>query len=151
MDEFEKGNEKIAWIMTTIVLIFTVVLVGTLLWSSHNDAQNGSAYEIHLEDDSIEFDGVTLDLVKIEDIQEIKLLNELPHGGKFGSGIGTNELSVGDFKFDEIGKCRAYLYNNKVPYIYLKADKVFLFNQLNPNATKELYNELKEKTNHIQE
>ena len=50
-DEFEKGNEKIAWIMAGIILIITVVLIGTLLWSTHQDAQSGNAYEIRLEDD----------------------------------------------------------------------------------------------------
>lgn len=149
MDEFEKGNEKIAWIMAGIILIITVVLIGALMWSTHQDAQTGNAYEIRLEDDCIGFDGITVDLVKIKDIKEIKLLEKLPQGMKSGGGIGTNELSVGDFKFDEIGKCRAYLYNNKAPYIYLKADTVFLFNQFDPNDTKELYNELKEVTNHI--
>lgn len=149
-DEFEKGNEKIAWIMTGIILIITVVLIGTLLWSTHQDAQSGNAYEIRLEDDCIGFDGITADLVKFKDIKEIKLLEKLPHGMKSGGGIGTNELSVGDFKFDEIGKCRAYLYNDKSPYIYLKTDKVFLFNQFNPSDTRELYNEIKKQISHKQ-
>lgn len=42
-DEFEKENEKIAWIMAGIILIITVVLIGTLLWSTHQDAQSGNA------------------------------------------------------------------------------------------------------------
>lgn len=145
MDSFERGNERIAYVLAGIMLMIAVGLSVFALVSSASKGEDGSAYTIILEEDCIRFNGITLDRVELADIESVELLDTLPEGGRRGGGVGTSDYIVGDANYAGIGSCRAYLYKKQAPYLCIRtAEQTFLCNKPDPTESEALYQQLQD-------
>ncbi len=82
------------------------------------------------------------DHFSLEDIKEVKLIEELPIEGKRNGG-DSYFFYVGGFKVRGYGMCRVYVYRNHPPYIAaVLSDRVVIFNGKTPEDTKNCYLQL---------
>ena len=60
------------------------------------------------------------------------------------NGIGTEEYSRGNYRLDEYGKCKVYIYHKSKPYILIKIkSKYLIYNEENKEYTLKVYDQLK--------
>ena len=101
---------------------------------------------VTVNDNNIVIDGPLYeDEFKISDIEEVKLTDDIDiHEGKRISGIGTNEISIGNYNFESYGKVRAYLFKDtkNVVVIKLKDETKILINEHNNNDTMKIFNKI---------
>jgi hypothetical protein len=80
---------------------------------------------------------------EIGDIKEVSLTDTLPDKGIRTNGAATDTYLLGNFRLDEFGSAKVYLYRDYPPYIIIKTeDKTVLFNTKSPEKTKEYYENL---------
>ena len=133
----DKSTKRIITIFFTAIILLMLCVCGLFLYQSNQKNEQHTAFTITLEKDSINFHGAIGDVVSCKDIQSIHYYEQkLPAGKK-----------QGDAKFDEIGKCRAYLYTDNSSYIKAQTkDNVYLFNLANQKDTYTLYDKIKNLT-----
>ncbi|AIQ34953.1 hypothetical protein R50345_10270 [Paenibacillus sp. FSL R5-0345] len=79
----------------------------------------------------------------MKDVQELKLVDSYPSGGRRTNGVATDTVAIGNFKFEEYGKSKAYLVKNSPPYIVIKLPEVYvLYNAKDATETERTYAEL---------
>lgn len=144
----DKSTKRIITFFFTAIILLMLCVCGLLLYQSNQKNEQHTAFTITLEKDSINFHGAIGDAVSCKDIQSIHYYEQkLPAGKKQGAGEATSHYIVGDAKFDEIGKCRAYLYTDNSSYIKAQTkDNVYLFNLANQKDTYTLYEKIKNLT-----
>lgn len=82
---------------------------------------------------------------KIGDINEIKLLEELPPTSKT-NGVSTDEYARGYFTMKGYGQVKGYWYNDSSPYIVILLDKrVVVIGEDTKEGTLRLYEELRKQ------
>lgn len=79
----------------------------------------------------------------INEIEDIKLLNELPPKGIKTNGVGTNLYSLGNYKLDGYGNCKVFIYRKSPPFICIKLKDTYVFlNGFTPEETNNYYETL---------
>lgn len=74
------------------------------------------------------------------DIKEVTLTQTLPKDGTRTNGAATSSYYLGNFRFDEYGSTKAYIYLEYPPYIVIRTEeKTILFNTKSADRTKEYY------------
>ncbi|MEL3971922.1 PH domain-containing protein [Rossellomorea oryzaecorticis] len=92
--------------------------------------------------DSFEITGMYGDKWKIEDIEEVTLLDEMPEVTWKINGYGLSTTAKGVFKVKEYGRSLLFI-KKESPYIYIKVgDQHVFINGGSPEETKEWYEEL---------
>jgi hypothetical protein len=93
--------------------------------------------------DSIYYDAST---VSYEDITSVEYAENMSTGRRT-LGFASAKLSLGIFVNDDLGSHTRYTYNSCKSAIVIRAEeKILLINAKTPEATRELYNMLLEKT-----
>ena len=79
----------------------------------------------------------------IDDIDTVKLVDNIKLKAKT-NGIGTNEYSRGNFRAEEYGKCKVYIYKESQPYIVIKVkNRYVIYNEEDKIETLKVYKEIK--------
>jgi hypothetical protein len=77
------------------------------------------------------------------EIQEINLSYTLPEGGMRTNGAATEGYLLGNFRYDEYGKTKMYIYREFPPYIVIRlTDRTVLFNTKSEEETLLLFEDL---------
>lgn len=79
---------------------------------------------------------------KTDDIVSVSLIDKISVGLKT-NGAATDEYCRGNFRVDNYGRSKLYIYNNTPPYIVIKLnDSYVFFNYKDKDETIKLYNRL---------
>lgn len=141
------GNPKakiVASIFLTI-LIITLLPVGYLFIKTSN-----SNFNLSLDNDKISINAPIYGIrFNKSDIKEVSLISSLPKGMKT-NGFGTNEIALGNYKFDGYGSSKSFVHKDldKIIVIKLSDKYVFLTGDTN-EETDAYYKELKSYLNKI--
>ncbi|MEF2244296.1 DUF5808 domain-containing protein [Paenibacillus sp. IITD108] len=91
---------------------------------------------VHITDTTYSFTFET------SDIEEVLLEEKMPSGFRV-NGIATSEYARGNFKLNELGKAKLYVFKHSSPYIVIKLKDLYvIYNELEPDKTKQVFNEL---------
>ena len=135
----KKGKIYLAFV--SIIILLSIGLVCYLFAISSN-----AEILVSVKDNNIHIDGPLYeDDFIISDIKDVTLTDDIDiYEGNRVSGIGTSEISIGNYTFDGYGKVRAYLFNDtkKVVVIKLKDESKILINANNNDDTIKLYNKI---------
>jgi hypothetical protein len=83
----------------------------------------------------------------LSEIEEVSLSYTLPKGGLRTNGAATEEYLLGNFRYDEYGKTKMYVYRNYPPYLVIKlADRTVFYNSKLEEETLLAYEFLLQKT-----
>ncbi|MEK3883006.1 DUF5808 domain-containing protein [Paenibacillus sp. PL2-23] len=81
-----------------------------------------------------------------EAIQELTLQDSVPTGFRT-NGMATAAYARGNFKLNELGPAKLYVFKQSPPFIVMKLDELYVvYNDEDPARTRELYEELADKT-----
>ncbi|MGG3739160.1 DUF3784 domain-containing protein [Aeribacillus pallidus] len=132
-----KKNYWISGIITVIVIVFVTVLV-------YFGFQEN---EIIIDDQHLKVTGVYGVEWPIEEISQVKLLNELPEVIVKTNGFAAFGRLKGSFRLEKpYGGGKLFVHNGYEPYLYVeKGDDYIILNRKNNNETQKLYDELLEK------
>lgn len=120
-----------------------IVVAGFILVLSFMGYQQN---KLVISDETFEITGMYGDAWKLEDISEIKLLNEMPEVKAKLNGFGTSSISKGLFKVEEYGNSLLFIQKG-TPILYIKVnDKQLFLNSKSPEQTEQWYMELKKAT-----
>ena len=79
---------------------------------------------------------------KINDIEDIKLVENIPKGFK-SNGVGTERYRLGNYSINGYGSSKLYVYNENPPYIAIKLKNSYVFiNSTSKEETEIDYQEL---------
>lgn len=77
------------------------------------------------------------------DIQEVNIAYTLPEGGMRTNGAATEGYLLGNFRYDEYGKTKMFIYREFPPYIVIRlSDRTVLFNTKSEEETMLLFEKL---------
>ena len=131
-----KVGKIISLIMVPLILIFVAVLMFT------GDV-TCTFGETTFTVDSIYYDSTE---VAYEDITSIKYTADLSIGSRT-FGFASAKLSLGEFRNEELGSHTRYTYNSCKACVVIRVEeKILVINAKTPEATRDLYNILLEKT-----
>lgn len=78
----------------------------------------------------------------VDEIEELSLIEKVPSGFK-SNGEATSKYARGNFKLDEYGKTKLYIFKKSPPYIVFKLNDLYvIYNDAEPALTKQLFAEL---------
>jgi len=129
-----KKNYWISGTISVIVIIFIVVL-GYFGFQEN---------EVVIDNDSLKVTGMYGVDWPIEDISEVKLLNELPEVIVKTNGFAAFGRLKGHFRLEEpYGGGKLFVHKGNNPYFYVaKGEDYIIINRKNSNETKKLYDKL---------
>lgn len=121
---------------------FCAVLLIPLLFSLLN--MEFTDHKITISNEVVSVDYPSYDYeFNVSDIEDIKIVDDIRFKIRT-NGIGTDEYCRGNFKSNEYGKCRVYIYNESKPYIVVKLkNNYFIYNEKTKDETIKIYEELK--------
>lgn len=125
----------------------TAILLGTLIWTIVVLAPFlHVTIDIKTTESTVNVSscGYT-SIINIDDITELKLMDELPDDHFFKSNGGATEsYLVGRFKGNTYGKCSLYIFKDVSPVLLIKTDSQTVFiNSKDDGEIVNLYNSLK--------
>lgn len=83
---------------------------------------------------------------ELSDVRELTLEDALPTGFRT-NGMATSTYARGNFSLTDLGKAKLYVFKKAPPFIIIKLDELYVvYNEEDPARTRELYEELAEKT-----
>lgn len=81
----------------------------------------------------------------LDKIEEITLEDKVPTGFR-SNGIATSTYARGNFKLNDLGAAKLYVFKKTPPYILIKLKDLYIvYNDEDPAVTNALYEELKSK------
>ncbi|QHW32915.1 hypothetical protein GZH47_20265 [Paenibacillus rhizovicinus] len=81
----------------------------------------------------------------IDDMEELKLVDDPPGKGSKMNGEATNKVARGKFRLNGLGPARLYIFKNDPPYIRIKLKDTYIFyNDKDPEQTKLLFEQLRQ-------
>lgn len=131
-------------IITILITLASILIVPIVSYSIKNStvALNITNTEVKAMRKNIEYE------VKINNIKDIKLMEELPKMKRV-FGIGSQTLLNGKFSSEEYGKLKVNLDPTVKPFILIESkDGIkYLFGSRNPKETKNIYKKISSSTN----
>lgn len=130
-----------------IKLIFSIFIVAVVFGAIFYAIKSAKPT---VENDTLKISGFYKAQIKLDEIQEITLKNELPSGFYKTNGVDMfGGIYIGNFKADNYDKIKACILSGKAPYIYIttKNDEVkyVIINMKDKAQTEELYNSISSK------
>jgi hypothetical protein len=119
--------------ITIVALIFVAVLLSFSLQST----------EISLLDEGLEIHGMYGEVYAWENIESIKLMDELPTIELRTNGSALGSKLKGHFRTTEHGSVKLFVDKNNPPFIYLDTENgLTIFNMYNKDDTQEIYSSI---------
>jgi hypothetical protein len=135
--EVPKKRKRSYIISTAIFLAISIFLI-VLSFIGYKD------FDLITKESSFEITGVYGDKWKIEDIKELKLMEEMPEVKWKENGFGVATMAKGHFHVDGYGSSLLFIHKDSPPYLYIRVkDKNIFVNGKSPEQTQEWYNKLK--------
>jgi hypothetical protein len=126
--------------MSMVIGFPLLVIVGLLIvgavYSSQPSVIKATPQQIHVSG----MYGITQPM---ENIQEVKLLDNIPPVQYKSNGFGLGNVRKGKFHLKDWGEGRLFLHSDTPPFIYLKTtDSYMLINYKDSGQTNEVYQQL---------
>lgn len=116
--------------ITIVALIFIAVL---LSFSS-------KPTEVSFPDEGIQIHGLYGEMYRWEEIEAVKLMDELPRIEQRTNGSALGSKLKGYFRTTELGTIKMFVNKNNPPFIYLETvSGIIIFNMGNGDDTQEIY------------
>lgn len=95
--------------------------------------------------ESIKFTGMYGFEMKIQEVESIELVNEIPSVKIRTNGFSLGSVNKGTFKLKDWGKCKLLLHAKNHPFLIInnKNGEKIIINDKNPTTTKENYHKIK--------
>lgn len=138
---YKKGKKKdyilaIGLISLSLIIISGFLIVGIL------------EPKVVIESDKIIISGQYKRSIDNSDIKEISLVDNIPKILSKINGFDFGYILRGSFDLEEIGPTNLYIQENQSPFIFITTDdRTFIINYKDPEKTKALYEEIKDKNN----
>jgi hypothetical protein len=137
--KFDKKGEfyKSFKIANYILGITTVFVVALLYYGS-------IPTELFIYNNKIEFDGMYGEEIKLDEIESIKLINEMPKVKIRTNGFSFGNINKGYYKLENIGSSKLLLHSEKPPYILIAKEdnESIYYNNNDKNSTILDFNKL---------
>jgi hypothetical protein len=132
--KMRKGAGK-QFIIPLSITAIALILVAVLLTSSYKDT------EVSFSDEGIEIHGMYGEIYSWEDIETVKLMDELPTIELRTNGSALGSKLKGHFRTTEHGTVKLFVDKSIPPFIYLETvNGITIFNMGNANDTESVYN-----------
>jgi hypothetical protein len=118
------------------LLVIVVLIIVGIVYSSRPPVITATPQQISISG----LYGIT---APMENIQEVKLLNEIPAVKWKSNGFGFANVRKGKFHLQDWGEGRLFIHSDSPPFIYLKTtDSYMLINYKDSGQTNEVYQQL---------
>ncbi len=137
--EVPHKRKKYYWITGTVA-VGTVLFIGILVGLGYMDN------DVNISNEAFEVTGMYGVNWSTDEIETVKLLEELPEIIVRNNGMATSNLLKGKFRLEEpFGHGRLFIHKKNSPYLYVATQNDFvLLNRKDSNKTEALYEQLKE-------
>lgn len=137
--EVQKKRKRSYIISSTIFVAVNSFVVG-LMFLGYQD------YDLVTKNETFDITGIYGDDWNINDIQQIKLLENMPEVTYRQNGFGLATMSKGKFKVKGYGSCLLFIRKDSTPILYIELNnkKIFI-NGANSEETQKWYNEITAK------
>ncbi|QFT88188.1 hypothetical protein FIU87_06010 [Bacillus sp. THAF10] len=132
-------KQKLSYIISSSIAVTTFVFLGIVFFFGYQD------FELKAQEESFEITGVYGDEWSYEEVQEVRLLSEMPEVTARTNGYGMPTLSKGHFKLKEYGKGLLFVYRDSSPYLFIQTkEETIIINSKSADNTESWYDFLKE-------
>ncbi|MBP3038549.1 DUF3784 domain-containing protein [Bacillaceae bacterium Marseille-Q3522] len=138
LSKFEiKSKRKRSFMISTSLFILVNSFVSVLYFLGTKD------YDLLITDNQFEVTGFYGDEWPLQDVQKIKLLDEMPNVSRKENAFAVATIAKGYFSVDGYGSSLLFLHKNVSPYLCIKLpDKTIFINAKTAAQTREWYEEL---------
>ncbi|MEG1796942.1 MAG: DUF3784 domain-containing protein [Clostridium sp.] len=138
VQKFDRSSNSKTGKIILIVVMIIILLINVPLFSMTYKTTN-----VEFTKDSLRIIGTYGRTIPKENINEIKLVDNIPEIKMRTNGIGLGKIQKGNFKLDGINKGVLFLENDNGPYIQISTNIYTVFiNYKYDSKTLELFNEL---------
>ena len=140
MTDKKNNNSLFAVIFAVVVIAAAAIFVVTLMKGTKEEA------EIMITDGVLEITGQYGVSSSLEDIEEVRLQEEIPEIGRKVNGAGLGSIRKGDYEVEGMGTCRLFLHAESGPYLYIKTEgKYLIVNYADAQKTEDAYERLQDQ------
>ncbi|HAX36353.1 MAG: hypothetical protein A2087_12535 [Spirochaetes bacterium GWD1_61_31] len=126
-------NRKPNYIFTILVLIFVVLALAVSIFG----------LSVKIDENQIRIQGVFSASLAIREITEVSLIDHLPSGLKL-LGVRLGSISIGVFRYPEIGNASVYISNMEQSLLLIKSQNKTIVIGVGKVKNLEYYNLLME-------
>ncbi len=122
-EEIELGRARARryWLIVLPIALVILIAVGTLLWAeARPPTASVDASGLHVASAVYSVD------VPLEDITDVRLLNEMPRILARTNGTGLGQTLRGHFRVDGLGEGRLFLELGHPPYLLVRTNETFV-------------------------
>ncbi|RDU36747.1 hypothetical protein DRW41_11890 [Neobacillus piezotolerans] len=131
-------KRKKSYIISSGIALITFVSLGVLMFFGYQET------ELIFKKEGIEITGMYGEEIPYGDIQNVKLLEEMPKATVKIDGFGTSLIAKGKFKLDGYGPSLLFIQKGKPPYLQIKTkDRHIFINSPDPDITRSWVEKLK--------
>ena len=124
-----KSNNN--YVFTLVILLLIIGAISIIIIGSKAKISNGE----------IKLSGIFRTIIQIEDIKELKLINEVSRGIRiFGLSLGPFEIGI--YSYKGIGKVKVYITSNELPFLLIRDENNALLIGNGREKNKTLYNSI---------
>ena len=136
------AKTKVAMLTTiSIILGVTVLLSGVLIFGILDP-------DVEVTDDMIVISGMYKRNIRIQDIREVSLEEQMPSVIDKVSGFKMGYTLRGSFRLEGEGISSIFVYENKEPFVFIRTEeRLNIVNLREREDTKALYHEILEAVN----
>jgi hypothetical protein len=130
-----KTGAKIMVGVVVAIILLVASLTGYLLY------RGSQPPDIRIDSGNLAISGLYGQRIARTDIEDIQLLDTLPHIEMRTNGSAVGDQLVGHFRLTNVGAAVLYVNRSKPPFIYLQtANQKIYFNLATPDLTREFFN-----------
>lgn len=133
-------GRNLTWIIVSVVCIPLSIMLISMDFIPHSIKIDDIKKEIRIKCTTYNYEFDT------SNIESVEFLNSIPKFKIKTNGAATNEYSIGNFRSNEYGKCKFYVYyeNNSSILIKLKnsSTNYVIYNDKSFEKTQEIYRQL---------
>ncbi|RKQ33448.1 DUF3784 domain-containing protein [Oceanobacillus halophilus] len=135
-----KERRQSAYLSSAITAFITIGIVGYIL------GRGFIANDLIINEEQIEITGPYGIEFKIEEIQEIELIEDIPEINLRTNGYAFGERLIGNFDLEEYGGGKLYIHGENKPYLLIDLNETyFIINSKDSTETERWYNEITKK------
>lgn len=124
-----------------IILTITIVAVAIIIYFANKPVS------IEATDEGIEIGGMYGDTYQWSEMEQVKLIEQIPEIAIRTNGSAVGSMLQGHFKFESGENAKLFIDKSKPPFIhFVYEEKMIIFNLQSQQQTQSLYSLIEEKT-----
>ena len=122
-----KSNNNSAF--TIVIVLLVLVAISMIIFGTR----------IKISNDEIKLVGIFKTTIKIKDVKEIKLINDISKGIRI-FGLSFGPFDIGTYSYKDIGKTNVYITSNELPYLLIQDSKKSILIGNGREKNQDIYN-----------